>query len=431
MFRILDTFDDSGKKSDTVSLQGRILEEKTVKTPRNSLLRLFDAALCSVRGDAAVRRALAETPVDGAPLRLLAMGKAAVSMARGAADVLEDRLRDGLVITRHGYGGSVPSRLRLLEAGHPVPDAGSLGAGEAALSAVAGLPEGWLLLALISGGASALVEVLPQGMTLEDLQRLNRWLLGSGLSIHQVNRIRQTLSLIKGGRLAARLGSRPAEVLLISDVPGDDPALIASGPFHAPPATPLPAALPAWIEALLARHAQPFPEVPAISHRIVASNRLAREAAAQACRDFPVFQHEAPLQGEAESMARRIVAELAQAPAGLHLWGGETTVTLPPHPGRGGRNQHLALAAALAIAGRRDLWLLAAGTDGSDGNSDAAGALVDGETVRRGEAEGLSARDCLRRADAGAFLAASGDLIDTGPTGTNVMDLVLALKIPV
>jgi len=397
--------------------------------PRAYLLRLFASALAAVQGDVVVRRAQAASATDPRPVRLLAMGKAAVAMAGVAAQVLSDRLQDGLVITRHGYGGPLPHRLRLLEAGHPVPDADSLLAGEAAAAAVSDLPAGWRLLALISGGASALVEVLPEGMTLEELQRLNRWLLGSGLSIHQVNRIRQALSRLKGGRLAARLGRRPAEVLLISDVPGDDPALIASGPFHAPPTTPLPAGLPDWLEALLARHAQPFPDVPAIPHRIVASNRVAREAAAKACKDFPVFDHAEPLQGEAEAMARRIVAELAQAPAGLHLWGGETTVTLPPDPGRGGRNQHLALAAALAMAGRRDLWLLAAGTDGSDGNSHAAGALVDGDTVRRGEAEGLSAADCLRRADAGTFLAASGDLVDTGPTGTNVMDLVLALKI--
>ncbi len=396
-------------------------------TPRETLLRLFDAAVRGVAGGVTVRRALGARS-DARPVRLLAMGKAAVAMAGGAAEALGDHLRDGLVITRHGHGGSLPSRLRLLEAGHPVPDADSLVAGKAVAGAVSGLPEDWMLLALISGGASALVEMLADGMSLEALQRLNRWLLGSGLPIHQINRIRQTLSPIKGGRLAARLGARSAEVLLISDVPGDDPALIASGPFHAPPATPLPAALPGWVAALLARYAQPFPDVPAIPHRIVASNRVAREAVAKACRELPVFEHAEPLQGEAEAVARRIVAHLARAPAGLHLWGGETTVTLPPVPGRGGRNQQLALAAALALAGRRDLWLLAAGTDGSDGNSDAAGALVDGETVRRGEAGGLSALDCLRRADAGTFLAASGDLIDTGPTGTNVMDLVLALK---
>ena len=402
----------------------------TAESPRSRLLAALRVALDAVRGDRAVARALRDAPVEPAPARLLAMGKAAVAMARGAGEALGGRLRDGVVITRHGYGGPLPPGLRLLEAGHPVPDADSLVAGKAAVATVSGLPQGWTLLALISGGASALVEVLPAGMTLEELQRLNRWLLASGLSIHQVNRIRQAVSGIKGGRLAARLGHRPAEVLLVSDVPGDDPALIASGPFHAPPDTPLPSALPDWVRSLLERHGQPAPEVPALPHRIVASNRLARKAVVEAWRDGPVFEHAEPLQGDAEAMARRIVDELALAPAGLHLWGGETTVTLPPAPGRGGRNQHLALAAAIAMAGRTDLWLLAAGTDGSDGNTDDAGALVDGGTVQRGEAEGLSARSCLRRADAGRFLAASGDLISTGPTGTNVMDLVLALKLP-
>ena len=397
--------------------------------PRQFLLRAFDTALAAVRGDPAVARALRESP-PARPVHLLAMGKAAMAMTHGACEVLGEQVRDGLVVTKHGYGGPLPAGLRLLEADHPVPDADSLAAGRAVLQAVDALPEDAELLVLISGGASALVEVLPPGMTLDDLQRLNQWLLASGLSIHQMNRIRQAVSCIKGGRLAARLGNRPARVLLISDVTGDDPALIASGPFHAPPDTALPTELPLPIRALLDRFAQPFPPVPRMPHRIIASNRLARAAVVDAVHGVAVFDHGETLIGEAARMGEQIVAELARAEPGLHLWGGETTVTLPPSPGRGGRNQHLALAAAIAMAGRDDIRLLAAGTDGSDGPTSDAGALVDGGTVRRGERAGLSASDCLARADAGTFLEASGDLISTGPTGTNVMDLVLALKGP-
>ncbi len=397
--------------------------------PRQRLLQGFDSALAAVRGDRAVIRVLREAS-PSRPLRLLAMGKAAMAMAHGACEALGEQVRDGLVVTKHGYGGPLPTGLRLIEAGHPVPDDDSLVAGQAALAMVDTLPDDAELLALISGGASALVEVLPPGMTLDDLRRLNQWLLASGLAIHQMNRIRQAVSCIKGGRLAARLGDRPARVLLISDVMGDDPALIASGPFHAPVATELPADLPPAIRELLDRFAQPFPPVPKVPHQIIASNRLAREAVIRDAGDMPVFDHGETLTGDAARTGERIVTELTTAVPGLHVWGGETTVTLPPSPGRGGRNQHLALAAAIAMAGRDDLWLLAAGTDGSDGPTSDAGALVDGGTVRRGERAGLSAADCLARADAGTFLEASGDLISTGPTGTNVMDLVLALKRP-
>ncbi len=397
--------------------------------PRSRLLDAYGAALQAVRGDVAVRRALTVDPLPPNPVRLLAMGKAAVAMARGALDVLGERVCDGLVVTRHGYGEALPARLRLLEAGHPVPDDASLRAGRAVLEAVDSLPAGWQLLALVSGGASALVEALPEGMTLADLERLNRWLLASGLPIHAVNRIRQQVSCLKGGRLAARLKGRAARVLLVSDVAGDDPALIASGPFHPPPPVELPPDLPPAIRALLDRHGQPFAEVPAVPHRIVAANRDARAAALAALPGMPAFDHGETLTGDAAAMGRELAAFLRTAPPGLHVWGGETTVTLPPAPGRGGRSQHLALAAALELAGTAGMWLLAAGTDGSDGPTEEAGALVDGGTVARGEAEGCSAQEALVRADSGRFLAASGDLISTGPTGTNVMDLVLALKV--
>jgi hydroxypyruvate reductase len=170
--------------------------------------------------------------------------------------------------------------------------------------------------------------------------------------------------------------------------------------------------------------------IPAVPHHIVAGNRQAREAAAGMAASLNLQVHACAdlLQGEVETVVADLFAGIDALAPGLHVRGGETTVRLPPNPGRGGRNQQLALAAAIRMAGREDLWLLAAGTDGSDGPTRDAGALVDGGTVARGEAAGLDARDCLARADAGTFLEASGDLITTGPTGTNVMDLVLLYK---
>jgi len=258
--------------------------------------------------------------------------------------------------------------------------------------------------------------------------------VGSGLSIIEMNRIRKSISCLKGGKLAGLLKGQTATNLLISDVPGDDPAFIASGPFYAATPTPLNVeALPDWVVAMQQQAAAEITvtsqehEVP---HHIVASNRIACEAALACARqhDWPAVYHPELLETDAGDVAISLVNTLDELPAGVHIWGGETTVQLPPEPGRGGRNQHLALIAAQALAGRDDRWLLAAGTDGTDGPTADAGALVDGGTIERGEAEGLNAAECLARADAGTFLEASGDLVHTGPTGTNVMDLALVWK---
>jgi len=297
------------------------------------------------------------------------------------------------------------------------------------------LPLDAQLLVLTSGGASALVEALPPGVGLKELAELNSWLVGSGLSIIEMNRIRQSVSCLKGGKMAGLLQGQPATNLLISDVPGDDPAFIASGPFYPPPPpVAMPMALPEWVVAMqqkaTATLSSPVNSQQEVPHYIVASNRLACEAALAAAqqRGWPAMYHVQLLEADAGDVAVSLVKALEDLPAGIHIWGGETTVILPPQPGRGGRNQHLALTAAREIAGRDDRWLLAAGTDGTDGQTPDAGALVDGGTQQRGEAEGLDLKQCLSRADAGTFLEASGDLVHTGPTGTNVMDLVLAWK---
>jgi hydroxypyruvate reductase len=353
-------------------------------------------------------------------------------MALGAFDALGHRIETGLVITKTGHCGPLPWPCH--ESGHPLPNEASLAAGRRLLEFLASAPEQAHFLVLISGGASALVELLPPPLGIAELLALHRWLLGSGLPIAQINQARKRVSLLKGGRLAEHLGGRAVTQLLISDVADDEPADIGSGLLLPDPTRRVQTILPDWAKPWQTL-APPAPEPDADCFRRIHTSIVARldDAVAQAVTagqelGYRTYRHSGFLAGEAAEVGRDIAQELQRGPPGLHVWGGETVVRLAQHPGRGGRNQHLALAAAGEIVGRSDLWLLAAGTDGSDGPTLDAGALVDGGTLVRGAAAGLNAASCLEQADAGSYLAASGDLIRTGPTGTNVMDLVLGLK---
>ena len=402
---------------------------------RQQLLSIYQAALRSVNGELAVKTYLEEHPLSG-EWAVVAIGKAAASMAMGAYKHLGEGLSSGLVITKYGHADPrlLGTQWQLLESGHPLPDENSLASGEALRKYLAQLSDDMPLLFLLSGGASALVEVLPEGMGLDELQRLNDWLLASGLAIDEMNAVRKRLSLIKGGRLARHLRGRRCLQLLISDVPGDDPAIIGSAPLYPCEEHALPASLPLWLQPLLASaETPPAPEDPffeTIETHIIASNEQARQAAVKAAQvaGIEVINHTGCFQGKTESLAAEFVSELLSSPAGLYLFGGESSVQLPPHSGRGGRNQHLALAAARLLSGKERCLFLAAGTDGSDGPTEEAGALVDGMTIQRGEEEGMSAYKALLDADSGHFLEASGDLVETGPTGTNVMDLVMAWR---
>ena len=404
---------------------------------RRQLQIIYRAALAAVNGRRCCQRFLDQHRPDTA-VALVAIGKAAGSMAQGAADVLGEQIRRGLVITKAGHSeplAGTASGFRSLLAGHPLPDARSLRAGAALLAFIDELPPGLPLLLLLSGGASALVEVLPEGIGLAELRRLNEWLLGSGLDIGAMNALRRSLSCIKGGRLARRLGGRRSLCLMISDVPGDEPGVIGSGLLApAPPGGVDVAALPDWLRPLLSR-APPQPDAGdacfgAVELHLVATLDDALAAAAEAGRAQGLAVRVAPtrLSGDAADCGRALARQLRDGPAGLHVWGGETTVCLPERPGQGGRNQHLALAAALELRGERGCTLLCAGSDGSDGPGEYAGAIVDGQTLARGERQGLDAVEALRRADSGRFLRASGDLLRTGPTGSNVMDVVLGIK---
>lgn len=369
---------------------------------------------------------------------LIAVGKAAQSMTEGARDVLGDQISDGLVISKSGHldqewlaGIGIGS----VVGGHPVPTEGSLEAGRRLLAILDGTGNETFLI-LLSGGASSLVEVPAIGLGLPELVRLNKWLLGSGLSIDAVNLIRKSVSIIKGGGLMTRLRGRRLRALAISDVPGDDPGIIGSGllvPEHDLDSRLAALDLPEWLRDWTTRGLAERMGIPVHGPELelVATLDIAKAAAVRAASDrgIDVHLHTEFLDGDAAQRGRELAGRLLDGPAGLNIWGGETTVRLPKHPGRGGRNQHLALSAAVALAGRGDCLLLSCGTDGTDGPTDDAGALVDGGTLKRAELEGLDASIALAAADAGSLLAASGDLIHTGPTGTNVMDLVMGLKL--
>lgn len=403
---------------------------------RADLLTVFQAGLARVDGRQCVKESLKTLPGN---VSLVAIGKAALAMTQGAVDLLGHRVVDGLVISKPGHldlEWLETKGLKGLEGGHPLPDASSLRAGEALIRYLSALPEDRQLLFLISGGASSLVERLREGVDLTQLQRVNAWLLGSGLPIDAMNRVRRSISQIKGGGLITTLAGRPARLLLISDVPGDDPGVIGSGllvPQQADADDLQDLQLPAWLLACLLEPARPSMEaITNIQLEIVASLRMAREAAAEKAHElgYAVALQHAHIGGDVEVVGRRLAYELRDAWPGLYIWGGEPTIRLPEQPGRGGRNQHLALSVAGHIVGNRQVCFLSAGTDGGDGPGEDAGALVDGATISRGRlASGFDYEKCLAQADSGSFLEASGDLINTGPTGTNVMDLMLGIKL--
>ncbi len=399
--------------------------------PRDLLLCWFNAALNAVGGRRCVRAAVGKCSFHG-PVSLIAIGKAAVAMAQGAHDVLGDQIAAGFVATKHGHEGPLP--WPVLTAGHPLPDQASLNAGAALMAFIDKSPEENEVLFLLSGGASSLVEVMVPGLGLTHLRQLNEWILGSGTDIVIANELRKRLSMIKAGRLAQRLAPRAVVCLTISDVPGNDPRSIGSGPLVMSAGFEPPETLPDRVLELIERTADAVP-VAGFDHvrtEVIATIEDARMAATTAARSdgYEVQLHDLLLEGDVLLTGPQLADSLKTSlPGQVNVWGGETTVQLPPQPGHGGRNQSLALAAAIALDGTTGQYLLAAGTDGSDGPGQDAGGLVDSNTVRRGKAAGFDAQQALAAADAGSFLEASGDLITTGPTGTNVMDLVIGITV--
>jgi hydroxypyruvate reductase len=350
----------------------------------------------------------------------------------------------GLVVTRYGY--AVPcERIEIAEAAHPVPDAAGLAAAQRLMRLAEGLGEDDLVLALVSGGGSALLPLPLPGLTLEDEQAVNRALLASGATISEMNCVRRHLSAIKGGRLAAACHPARVLTLLLSDVPGDDPLDIASGPTVADPTTCADAldivrrygiSLPAAARELLHSGAgeSPKPGDPRLARaqvRMVATPQMALEAAAAVGREAGVPAHILgdAIEGEARDVGRAMAGIALQVarhgqpvkPPCVLLSGGETTVTLRGH-GRGGRNVEFLLSLGIALAGHPRIHAIACDTDGVDGVEEVAGALLAPDSLARAWALGRRPRDALAENDGHGFFGALGDAVVTGPTLTNVND---------
>lgn len=423
--------DGSGSPGDATEDYGDAAMRFQHPPPRELLEALGREALAAVEPTRLTARTVRRLRGE---VDLLAVGKAAPAMTRGVIETAGVTLRRALVITKGAVDERAPwaSGIELMTAGHPLPDAASFVAGAAAQRFVApgrGAPP---LLVLISGGASALMEAPAAGITRRELCEAHAWLLGSGLPIATVNRIRARLSALKGGGLGACLAGRTAQVLLLSDVAGDHPWAVGSGPFCAPPRGPLPAAraLPPWLDALL-RRARPPRRGRAVPHRVIGSSAMAARAALAAARSrgMPARAGRGGLRGDAARAGRRLARALQEGPPGVTVWHGETTVRLPADHGSGGRCRHLALAAAVELAGQRGHALLALATDGED-HVGGAGALIDDMTLARGSAAGLDAARALARSDSGGYLAATGDALPVARTGGNVRDLVIGWRSP-
>ncbi|MBW2522898.1 MAG: glycerate kinase [Deltaproteobacteria bacterium] len=435
-------------------------------------LRIFRAGLAAVDPHRAVTRALAReadhlrlvddageaTSIDlGRFERVLVVGagKATARMCQAVEELLGDHLTEGVAIVKDGHRAPTQT-IRLYEAAHPVPDGRGLEAARSMVELVDGADELTLVIALLSGGGSALLTLPADGLSLDDKRAVTDALLAAGADIGEINSVRKHLSAVKGGRLAARAEDATWLTLMLSDVIGDRPDVIASGPTVGDGSTfadacrvldryDLWGSLPPPVVEHLNRGVRgEVPETPKpdralfarSSQRVVGSNRLALAACERAARagGWHTTVLSSTIEGETRevgrargAMAREILATASPvARPACVISGGETTVTLRSS-GRGGRNQELALSAALAFAGTDGVALLSAGTDGTDGPTDAAGAIAFGNTVRRARERGFEAERHLERHDAYPLFDAIGDLVRTGPTGTNVMDVHLLL----
>lgn len=431
---------------------------------RTIALDVLGSALAAVEPGEAVRRALQREgdrlivggrTVDLGRFRrvwVVGAGKASAPMAAAVEEVLGDRVSGGHVTVKYGYTAPT-ARVTLHEAGHPVPDEAGLAGSRAIVDLLRDTREDDLVIAVFSGGGSALMTLPVDGIALADMQALTEALLRSGAPIGTLNTVRKHLSQVKGGQLARHASPATLITLIVSDVVGNPLDVIASGPTVPDPTTAADARAAleqfgVWAAApesirrhLAAAMAGQGAETPKpgdpiferVQNVIIADNARAAEAARDRAEALGLHAAIATtfLEGEAREVAVALASigkEIAAhnrpivRPACV-LFGGETTVTVRG-AGKGGRNQELALAAALALAGTRDISLASLATDGTDGPTDAAGGLIDGGTVERAAAEGRSARAALGDNDAYPLLAAAGDLLVTGPTNTNVNDLI-------
>jgi hydroxypyruvate reductase len=392
------------------------------------------------------------TAASGGRVLVVGAGKAAASLAAAVEELLGDRIARGRIVVKHGHGLPL-KRIVIEEGGHPLPDTSGLEGTFRLLADLADTRAGDRVFFLLTGGASALLVAPAPGLTLEDKIATTRLLLACGATIQEMNALRKHLSAVKGGRLAEHIHPARATTLIVSDVVGDDLASIGSGPTVPDPTTfadclsilsryQLTERVPGAVRRRLVDGAgggapeTPKPGLPlfeGLESLILASNRQSLDAASEASQRLgyrpEIFAYD--MAGETHDRARAFAARLSQlsgrGTAAL-LAGGETTLKVSGQ-GKGGRNQEFALVAAREIEGRNDVVLLAAGTDGTDGPTDAAGAFADGTTYARAEKKGLDPSASLRENDTYTLFDELGDLLRTGPTGTNVMDLIVGLAV--
>ncbi len=432
---------------------------KTERVLRAHARAIFRASLLAANPEAAVERALRKLPLDRyRRIYVVGAGKASAAMARASERVLGRRVTSGLINTKDGHLAPL-RRIALNECSHPVPDERGVHGARRIMEMVQGAEAGDLVLCLISGGGSALLPAPADGITLGEKQETTRLLLACGATINEINAVRKHLSAIKGGQLARLAAPANVVALLLSDVIGDPLDVIGSGPTAPDAATfasawavvekyglagKVPAAVRARLEAGVAGGA---PETPKagdacfrrVKNLIVGSNRLAVQAAAVKAKElgYRPLVLSTTIDGETREIAAMhcaIAREVLESgrpakPPLCLISGGETTVTIRGD-GLGGRNQEFALAAALQLQGTPGVLAFSAGTDGTDGPTDAAGAMADGATTERAAALGLNAAALLANNDAYRFFSPLGDLLKTGPTGTNVMDVRLVLIRP-
>ncbi len=390
---------------------------------KDALELIWRAGVARVGGHPAVVEALNNTDISATdngpnskPDAIIAIGKAATGMLEAALAFTGHDTR-ALLITKYGHvicrhkvnqakleEYQNDGTLQIIEAGHPLPDENSLAAGIALKQFVEKLEPKNHLLMLVSGGASALAELLPDDFSLEKLQNLNDEMLAQGLAIGEINRRRKEISQIKDGKLLTRSAANELTVLVISDVEGDSVKTVGSG-IGSP-------------HAVTAN--------TAVRLEIIASNKIARDASAKKASllGFEICENSETAYGDVEEVADAIANRLRNGGEGVYIFGGEPTVILPPNPGSGGRNQHLALLLAKKLEAENGIEFLVAGTDGSDGPGNAAGGFGDGESFKSQP----GAQAALDQANSGEFLQQSGNLFVTGPTGTNVMDLIVVIK---
>nr|WP_239061934.1 glycerate kinase [Ideonella livida] len=402
---------------------------------------MFDAAVAAAQPERCLPPHLPAPPRGR--LVVIGAGKASAAMAQAVERHWPGPL-SGLVVTRYGYGAPC-ERIEVVEAAHPVPDAAGQAAAQRLLQTVQGLSADDLVLCLISGGGSALLPLPAPGLSLADLQGLNQALLASGASISEMNCVRRHLSAVQGGRLAAACAPARVLNLLLSDVPGDDPADIASGPTVPDASTcadalallrryrvPVPPAAWALLESGAGETLKPGdPRLPPIETRFIATPQASLEAAAAVARraGWPVHILGDAIEGESREVARTLAGLTRQValrgqpftPPCVLLSGGETTVSLRGQ-GQGGRNVEFLLALAVALQGLPGVHALAADTDGVDGQAEIAGAFLAPDTLARAWALGLHPRQRLDDNDGHGFFGALGDALVTGPTRTNVND---------